>query len=136
MNATGGGGAIVNTASIHAKVPSKGSAAYCTAKAGWRCSPAAPAMEMGPWDPRNHGDRSRGYVETPPTECAKVSADPGGLHRVDPDGPGRRGDDIANAALFLVSDDVSWISGETLYVDGAESTSGYPDLMKLAGGAV
>ncbi len=42
--------------------------------------------------------------------------------------------DVADAALFLVSDDASWISGETLYVDGAESTMGYPDLGTLATG--
>jgi NAD(P)-dependent dehydrogenase (short-subunit alcohol dehydrogenase family) len=41
--------------------------------------------------------------------------------------------DVADAALFLVSSDASWVSGETLYVDGAESTNGYPDLGALAG---
>jgi NAD(P)-dependent dehydrogenase (short-subunit alcohol dehydrogenase family) len=36
--------------------------------------------------------------------------------------------DIANAALFLASDEASWISGDTLFVDGAELTKKYPEL--------
>ena len=32
-----------------------------------------------------------------------------------------------------MSDEASWVSGETLYVDGAESTRGYPDFTKLIG---
>jgi NAD(P)-dependent dehydrogenase (short-subunit alcohol dehydrogenase family) len=36
--------------------------------------------------------------------------------------------DIANAAVFLASDDASWISGDTLFVDGAELTKKYPEL--------
>ena len=129
MHATGEGGAIVNLASINAKVPAKGMAAYCSAKAGvemlTRCSGDGARPEgirvaaIGP-----------GLVETPLTEYAKL---------LPADRPRRtstrsrwagsgRPDDIASAALFLVSDDASWVSGETLYVDGAESTNGYPDL--------
>jgi NAD(P)-dependent dehydrogenase (short-subunit alcohol dehydrogenase family) len=45
---------------------------------------------------------------------------------------GRAGtpEDIANAALFLVSDEASWVTGETLFVDGAEMTKRYPEILK------
>jgi NAD(P)-dependent dehydrogenase (short-subunit alcohol dehydrogenase family) len=34
--------------------------------------------------------------------------------------------DIADAALFLASDEASWVTGTTLFVDGAELTREYP----------
>jgi 3-oxoacyl-[acyl-carrier protein] reductase len=36
--------------------------------------------------------------------------------------------DIASAALFLASDEASWITGETLFVDGGLTLTAYPDL--------
>jgi NAD(P)-dependent dehydrogenase (short-subunit alcohol dehydrogenase family) len=133
MQATGRGGAIVNLASINAKVPAKGMAAYCSAKAGVEMLTRCAAMELGP-----EGIRvvalGPGLVETPLTEYAKLLPQIGQAY-LDSVPLGRVGapDDIANAALFLVSDEASWVSGETLYVDGAESTNGYPDLPKLVG---
>ena len=48
---------------------------------------------------------------------------------------GRFGDpeDVAAAALFLASDDATWVSGANLVIDGAESLTGVPSLMKLRG---
>ena len=42
--------------------------------------------------------------------------------------------DVANAAVFLASDEASWITGTTIYVDGAEANKGYPDLGALIRG--
>ena len=101
----------------------------------WRCSRGARR-----WSSARRGSASSalgpGLVETPLTEYAKLLPQIGQAY-LDSVPLGRVGapDDIANAALFLVSDEASWVSGETLYVDGAESTNGYPDLAKLAGGA-
>ena len=36
-------------------------------------------------------------------------------------------DDIAGAVAFLVSDDASWITGQTLVVDGGFSINGGPE---------
>jgi NAD(P)-dependent dehydrogenase (short-subunit alcohol dehydrogenase family) len=133
MEAAGRGGAIVNLASINAKVPSKGMAAYCSAKAGVEMLTRCSAMELGPKGIRVVAI-GPGLVETPLTEYAKLLPQIGQAY-LDSVPMGRVGapEDIASAALFLVGDDASWISGETLYVDGAESTNGYPDLAKLAG---
>ncbi len=134
MEATGRGGAIVNLASINAKVPAKGLSAYCSAKAGVEMLTRCAAMELGPKGIRVAGI-GPGLVETPLTEYAKLMPQIGEAYVESiPLGRVGRPDDVADAALFLVSDEASWVSGETLYVDGAESTCGYPDLGKLAAG--
>jgi NAD(P)-dependent dehydrogenase (short-subunit alcohol dehydrogenase family) len=131
MRATGRGGAIVNIASINAKVPAVGLSAYCSAKAGVEMLTRCSGMELGPLGIRVAGI-GPGYVETPLTEFAQQIP---AIHAayVDSIPFGRAGaaEDIANAALFLVSDEASWVTGETLYVDGAESTQGYPDFTKI-----
>ncbi len=134
MEETGGGGAIVNLASINAKVPAKGMSAYCSAKAGVEMLTRCAAMELGPKGIRVAGI-GPGLVETPLTEYARLLPHIGQAY-LESVPLGRVGapDDIASAALFLVGDEASWVSGETLYVDGAESTNGYPDLVTLAAG--
>jgi meso-butanediol dehydrogenase / (S,S)-butanediol dehydrogenase / diacetyl reductase len=44
-------------------------------------------------------------------------------------------DEIATTALFLASQEASYISGENLVVDGAWSTTGYPNLLRALEGA-
>jgi len=41
--------------------------------------------------------------------------------------------DVASAAVFLASDDASWVTGETLYVDGGALTRAYPRMLDLLG---
>jgi NAD(P)-dependent dehydrogenase (short-subunit alcohol dehydrogenase family) len=41
--------------------------------------------------------------------------------------------DIADAALFLASDEASWVTGTTLFVDGAELTREYPRFFDIFG---
>jgi NAD(P)-dependent dehydrogenase (short-subunit alcohol dehydrogenase family) len=133
MRAGGTGGVIVNIASINAKVPAVGLGAYCCAKAGVEMLTRCAGMELGPEGIRVAGI-GPGYVETPLTAFAQqIPALHDAYVESIPLGRAGAADDIASAALFLVSDDASWVTGETLYVDGAESTKGYPDFTKLAG---
>ena len=45
-----------------------------------------------------------------------------------PQGRAAQPDEIAATALFLASEDASYISGASLLVDGAWAVSGYPDM--------
>ncbi len=125
MVSQGGGGVIINLASINARQPAVTMSAYCAAKAGVEMLTRCAALELGP-----HGVRvvaiAPGLVDTPMTSFLTENAD--FLTRYLRDVPlGRAGtpDDIAAAALFLASDEASWVSGETLVVDGAQMTKGF-----------
>ena len=108
----------------------QGDAAYCSAKAGVEMLTRCAAMELGPQGIRVAAI-GPGFVETPLTEYAKLLPAIGEAYVASiPLGRVGAARDIADAATFLVSDEASWVSGETLYVDGAESTIGYPDLRR------
>lgn len=128
----GFGGAIVNVASINAKVPAYGATAYSVAKAGVEMLTRNAALELG-----EHGVRvtcvSPGLIATP---MAKRTGhlDPAVSGRwVERTPMARIGsvDDIASAILFLGSDEATWITGTDLVVDGGISNSAYPQLRDL-----
>ncbi|MFJ9565170.1 SDR family NAD(P)-dependent oxidoreductase [Streptomyces fuscichromogenes] len=129
--AQGSDGAIVNIASINAIQPAEGSASYNAAKAGVVSLTQSAALELG-----EHGIRVNavgpGLVGTPMTRSltgnpaiAQAYRDATPLQR-----PGRP-EDIAGAATFLGSDDAAWTTGQTLYVDGGQTVTGYPRLLRL-----
>ena len=132
MLAAGNGGAIINIASINARQPAQGMSAYCVSKAGVEMLTRVAAMELA-----SHGIRvtgiAPGLIETPLTAFASV---PGMREEFLENIPaGRSGQpiDIANAALFLASDEATFVNGDTLVVDGGELTMRYPRLFKLFG---
>jgi meso-butanediol dehydrogenase/(S,S)-butanediol dehydrogenase/diacetyl reductase len=116
-----GGGAIVNIASmqgINAIRPAHGGFAHATTKHGIIGMTRELAWEGGP-----HGIRvnaiSPGLIMTPAT--APMTEVPGVVEAfLDHQIIKRTGrpEDIARAALFLVSDEASFITGENLVVDG------------------
>ena len=126
----GSGGAIVNIASINSRQPGEGISAYCCSKAGVEMFTKVAAMELA-------RDKIRvtaigpGVVDTP-LAAPLMNIDTIRDSYLDNIPAGRIGtpEDIAAAALFLVSDEASWVSGTTLFVDGAELTKKYPDLLK------
>jgi 3-oxoacyl-[acyl-carrier protein] reductase len=128
-----GTGAIVNIASINARVPAEGMSAYCCAKAGVEMLTKCAAMELGPSGIRVSGI-GPGFVDTPLTAFTQVvPAIRDAYVASTPLGRAGQPDDIADAALFLVSDEGRWVSGDTLFVDGASMLKAYPDLHKFAG---
>jgi len=134
MVASGNGGAIVNIASINSRVASKGMSAYCCAKAGVEMLTKVAAMELGP-DGIRVSAIGPGFVDTPLTAFSSaIPAVRDAYIAATPLGRAGAPDDIAAAALFLVSDDGRWVSGDTLFVDGASAHTGYPDLAKVASG--
>jgi NAD(P)-dependent dehydrogenase (short-subunit alcohol dehydrogenase family) len=113
-----GGGAIVNNASVSGMSPTRNEAAYSAAKAAVVSLTKSGALEYGPTIRVNCV--SPGHVLTALTE-------PTWTHFADVFGPivesiplGRVGtaDEIAEVILFLASDRSSYITGQTLVVDG------------------
>jgi NAD(P)-dependent dehydrogenase (short-subunit alcohol dehydrogenase family) len=110
-----GGGAIVNIASVAASVPA-GSAAYCASKAAVRMMTMSIAREFG-----SRGIRanvvSPGLVRTPMTSDID-EADSEQIVRKIPLGRWGVPQDIADAVVFLASDEAAYVSGAELVVDG------------------
>jgi NAD(P)-dependent dehydrogenase (short-subunit alcohol dehydrogenase family) len=123
------GGAIVNISSVHAIVSWPGSAAYDASKAGMIGLTRAMALDHGPQQIRVNAILP-GYIETPLWDqwFAQLSDPEATMREVLKAHPlGRTGTprDVAEAALFLVSDAASFISGTYLVVDGAMTALGH-----------
>ena len=118
MVSAGTAGAIVNIASINAKIALSGQAHYTSSKGGLVMLTKSMALDLAP-----HGIRVNavgpGVIETRMTE--RSLSDPRRRAMLLSKVPlGRVGQprEVANAALFLASDEASYITGTTLYVDG------------------
>jgi meso-butanediol dehydrogenase/(S,S)-butanediol dehydrogenase/diacetyl reductase len=124
-------GSIVNIASLNATVPLHGGAGYSAAKAAVVMLSKQAALELG-----DHGIRvnavSPGFIETPATSAINQFEEVKNafLERI-PMGRGGSAAEAAAAAVFLASDDASYISGSNLVVDAGWSTTGYPDLRRF-----
>ena len=111
-------GAIVNMSSINANVAISSIPAYCASKGGINQLTKAAALALAP-----HGIRVNavgpGSIDT--AMLAGVNADDEKMKMVLSRTPlGRLGtvEDVANAVVFLASDKASYITGETIYIDG------------------
>ena len=122
-----GSGAIVNVTSVHEEISLPGSAAYDAAKAGLRSVTRTLALELAP-----HGVRlnnvAPGMIATPMTadrlddpQTAALAQSQIPMRR-----PGRP-EEVAQVVLFLASDDASYVTGSSYFVDGG--------LMRHIGGA-
>jgi glucose 1-dehydrogenase len=122
-----GKGAIVNITSVHEEIPSPGGVAYDAAKGGLRNVTRTLAVELAPKGVRIN-NIAPGLIATPMT--AEAVEDPEQLEQSTQSIPlGRPGEprEIANVALLLASDDGSYITGASYFVDGG--------LMQNVGGA-
>lgn len=117
-----GGGAIVNIASIAAAVPFPGSGEYSVSKAGIVMLTKVLAAELASRGVRVNAI-GPGVIETPMTAFLQ-QAEPmrqallAGIPLARFGQPG----DIADAALYLLSDEARYVTGETLFVDGGYFT--------------
>ncbi|MFC6734312.1 MULTISPECIES: SDR family NAD(P)-dependent oxidoreductase [unclassified Haladaptatus] len=119
-----GSGAIVNTASLAGVIGSPKYAGYSLTKGAVVNVTRAIAAEVGPDGVRVNAV-CPGVTETPMPkadhaddewdEIASRMADAYPLRRLG------QPEDVANAMLFLASDEASWITGEALVVDGGFS---------------
>ena len=137
-----GGGSIVNTASVSALLGMKYQGAYGAAKGGVVQLTRVAAIEYA-----EHGIRVNailpGGVLTPLVYANPALAQPldpqiveAQLAHVQPIRRAGQPTDIANAALWLASDESSFVTGASIVVDGGWTASARPpqDLSELARG--
>lgn len=118
MRDQGAGGAIVNIASVAGTTALMGSSDYCVSKAGvWMLTKCA-AIEFGRFGIRVNAV-GPGFIRTSMSGAA-TSSDRWVSARERETPLGRLGepDDIANACLYLCSDEASFVTGEILFPDG------------------
>jgi NAD(P)-dependent dehydrogenase (short-subunit alcohol dehydrogenase family) len=114
-----GGGAIIAISSVHGLLAARRSAAYEAAKAALILLMKQVACDYGPQGIRANcicpglivTEKSAPTIEADPAR-ARFAAEVYPLRRYG------RPDDIANAALFLASDESSFVTGHALVVDG------------------
>ncbi|WP_277585052.1 SDR family NAD(P)-dependent oxidoreductase [Psychrobacillus antarcticus] len=108
-----GGGVIVNTASMYGWVGSPGSAAYNAAKGGVINLTRSLGLEYATRNIRVNA-LCPGYIDTPiiPEDYKQT------LREVTPMGRLGTSEEMAKAVLFLASDDSSFMTGNTLTIDG------------------
>ena len=130
---SGQGGAIVNVASLNARVPMHAGAAYTVAKSGVEMLTKNAALELANENIRVNAVLP-GLVQTPLTR--RHFDNPLALEtfiaRI-PQGRPAQPSEIAAPALFLASNDASYVNGSSLIVDGAWAVSGYPDMRPFRG---
>lgn len=106
---------IVNITSIAGFNGVSGQTNYCASKAGIIGFTKSLAKELSHKKIRVNAI-APGYIETKMIE--KVSSKDKSLQKKIPLGRFGQGEDIANAVLFLISDMATYITGETIIVDG------------------
>ncbi|AVQ98694.1 glucose 1-dehydrogenase 1 [Oceanobacillus picturae] len=108
-----GEGTIVNTASMYGWVGSPGSAAYNAAKAGVINLTRSLALEYAEKNIRINA-LCPGFIDTPiiPEESKKELSSITPMKRLG------KAEEMAKAVLFLASDDSSYMTGNSLTVDG------------------
>ena len=124
MKDNGGGGAIVNISSIAGTNVLKGSSDYCVSKAGvWMLTRCA-ALELSRYSIRVNAV-GPGYIQT--SMSGAVLGNERWVAARERETPlGRLGvpDDIANACLYLCSEDASFVTGEIIFPDGGVMAAG------------
>lgn len=114
-----GGGAVVNIASLSSVTAFRRHAAYCASKEGLLGFTKVAAMELGPFNIRVNSLGPTVVL----TELGKAAwaADPSkraAMEAAIPAGRFVEPDEVAEAALFLLSDGATMINGECILLDG------------------
>jgi 2,3-dihydro-2,3-dihydroxybenzoate dehydrogenase len=131
-------GRIVNIASIAGKIPRIGLGAYCISKAAVLHLTRCLALELapyqgitvnavGPGPARTNLRQNSGLLESPEQAAARwehmLKGDPAHFRLGIPLGRIGEPQDVAEAVIFLASEEAGYISGQCLYVDGMAGES-------------
>lgn len=118
-------GSIVNMSSINAVVAIPSIAAYCSSKGGVMQLTKASALALAPHNIRVNAV-GPGSIDT--AMMAGVNANPEAMKMVMSRTPLKRvgkAREIADVVAFLTSDKASYVTGETIYVDGGRLGMNY-----------
>ena len=118
MVAQGDPGRIINVSSVHEDLAMPTNSPYCATKGGVRMLMRTLAVELAPHN-ITVNNIAPGAIETPMD--APLEQDPAVMKELLSEIPlGRMGkpEEVANMAIFLASDDSSYVTGSTLFVDG------------------
>lgn len=122
----GAGGSIISIASLNARQPGAGMAAYCSAKAGLAMLTEVAALELAAGGVRVNAI-SPGLVPTPLTAPAlDIPGVEDDYLENTPLGRAGRPEEIADAVLFLAR--AGWVTGEVLDINGGAHLRRYPDI--------
>lgn len=114
----GKGGTIINISSVHEEIGFPGYASYCAAKGGLRMLCRDMALELAPYH-INVINVAPGAIATP-INLGTLS-DPerkSALEREIPLGRIGTPEEVAKLVAYLASDDASYITGTTIFIDG------------------
>ncbi len=125
-----GGGSIINVASVAGHTPLEGGGAYSASKAGVIILTRQVAVEWGPKGIRVNAI-CPGPVLTDMLRSEYTEEELRKRERLTPAGRLGRPEDVARLAVFLASDDSSYITGAVYDVDGGLSASTYRLLHEL-----
>ena len=118
-----GGGKIVNIASLSGQRGGDGRAAYGSAKAGLELLTKVMAVELAPHN-INVNAIAPGPIETEMAKFAHDAATRAAYNYLVPMSRYGTPEEIADAALFLCSDESRYVNGHTLNVDGGFLSAG------------
>ena len=125
VKAGGAAGTIINMSSINAVLAIADQVPYSISKGGMNQLTRVMALALAPYGIRVNAIGPGSIM----TDMLKtVNSDPGAKNRILSRTPmGRVGEpsEIASIAAFLASDDASYISGQTIYADGARMPLNY-----------
>jgi NAD(P)-dependent dehydrogenase (short-subunit alcohol dehydrogenase family) len=121
--AKGGGGKIVNIASLSGQRGGNGRAAYGSAKAGLELLTKVMAVELAPRN-INVNNIAPGAIETEMAKYAHDEATRAAYNYLIPMTRYGTPEEIADAAVFLCSDESRYVHGHTLNVDGGFRAAG------------
>ena len=112
------GGKVINISSVHEELPFPHFASYCASKGGVKMLTRNLSLELAPLG-ITINSIAPGAIETPINK--NLLNDPAKLNALLQNIPLRRlgqPGDVASLASFLASDEASYITGTTLFVDG------------------
>ncbi|NET09383.1 MAG: glucose 1-dehydrogenase [Merismopedia sp. SIO2A8] len=111
-------GRIINISSVHEDLPFPNFAAYCASKGGVKMLTRNLSVELAPYN-ITINNVAPGAIETPiNTKLLNDEAKLGALLKNIPLGRLGQPEDVSSLVAFLASDEASYITGSTFFVDG------------------